>query len=240
MSYNKRKYYRVIQWALALSMVLLVGGCEVFTSLRAKLFKEDPYKQVEDSCRNEEAKRCVEQLVRYYDSIQLAEYHHLYDSCEMVLEAEWDSIMKAMADTVGMDHFVDALADSIIEYAMCFMHAPYVHGGNGPKVFDCSGFTKYVFKKFGYDLKRTVPGQLSDGWKVITNQNELRRGDLAFFGGRAVPTKMGHVALVVDNNPDEHYFTFIHATLNEGITISKSTEKYYRIRYMTACRILPD
>lgn len=240
MSSQKRKYYRVIQWTLALSILFLVGGCEVYSSLRAKLFKEDPYRAVEDSCRQAEARRCVDELAHYYDSLQMLEYHHLYDSCELVLQAEWDSIMMAMADTVGMDNFVTALADSVIDYARKFMHAPYVHGGNGPKVFDCSGFTKYVFKRFGYDLKRTVPGQLSDGWKIIDKQDELRRGDLAFFGGRAVPTKMGHVAIVVDNNPEEHRFTFIHATLNEGITISASTEKYYRIRYMTACRILPE
>lgn len=240
MSNKNPKYYHIIQWAVALSMLISIGGCEVYQTLRAKLFKTDAYSEVEDSCRNEEARLAVEKLARYYDSLQLLEYHRLYDSCEIVLQKEWDSIMQAMADTVGMNHFVDALADSIIDYAKKYMHAPYVHGGNGPHVFDCSGFTKFVFKKFGYELKRTVPGQLSDGWKVINKQEDLRRGDLAFFGGRAVPTRMGHVAIVVDNDPDEHRFTFIHATLNEGITISASTEKYYRIRYMTACRILPE
>ena len=107
-------------------------------------------------------------------------------------------------------------------------------------IFDCSGFTLFVFKHFGYSLKRTVLGQLQDGWKEIDNPDELRRGDLVFYGARRNPQKLGHVAIVVDSYPEEHYFTFIHATVKLGVTISNSTEKYYRIRYLTACRILPE
>ena len=135
---------------------------------------------------------------------------------------------------------MNLLADSIIDYAKKFTGVPYQSGGNGPKIFDCSGFTLFVFKHFGYSLKRTVVGQLHDGWKEIDNTSELRRGDLVFYGARRDPQRMGHVAIVVDNYPEEHYFTFIHATVKLGVTISKSDEKYYRIRYMTACRILPE
>lgn len=136
--------------------------------------------------------------------------------------------------------FVELLADSIIDYASTFMGVPYKHGGNGPKKFDCSGFTYYVFRHFGYSLKRSVEGQLNDGWKKIDHTDELRRGDLVFYGGRKNPKKLGHVAIVVDNYPDDGYFTFIHATVKRGVIISKSNEKYYRIRYMAACRILPE
>lgn len=241
MSNNKLKYYRAFKWTLVLSMLVFLWGCGFFNSFHSTRVRGDEYCEEEERKRmEEEERRYHAEMNRYFDSIKKIEYEHFYDSCELVLQAEWDSLMKSMMDTVGVNGFVQALADSIIDYAKQFMHVPYVHGGNGPTCFDCSGFTKYVFKKFGYQLKRTVPGQLSDGWKVITNRDELRRGDLAFFGGRAVPTRMGHVAIIVDNDTENHRFTFIHATLNEGITISASDEKYYKIRYMTACRILPD
>ena len=222
------KYRLSFRLALLVVPLLLLGGCRWFSYIMPK----------EEVC--EETEFETDNLECYYDSLQLVEYRRLYDSCEMVLQAEWDSIVKAMADSVGMAKLKDAFADSIIAYASEYMNVPYRHGGNGPKVFDCSGFTKFVFKRFGYDLKRSVVGQLNDGWKRIDDTSELRRGDLVFFGGRKNPKKMGHVAIVVDNDQVEHVFTFIHATLKKGVIISASDEKYYRIRYMTACRILPE
>ena len=222
-----RHFYRLILLALPL---FLLGSCKtMFSWLRPKAVPQ------EEVCW--EPWYESESANRYYDSLRVAESRRFHDSCEWVLQAEWDSVLRSLAPTVT---FTELLADSIIDYARTFMGVPYVHGGNGPKKFDCSGFTLYVFKHFGYKLRRTVPGQLEDGWKRIEHTNDLHRGDLVFFGGRKNPRKLGHVAIVVDNEPEEKYFTFIHATVKLGITVSRSDEKYYRIRYMGACRILPD
>lgn len=208
---------------------LLFGGCKLFSFLRPEV------EPLEEICEETEIDK--EALNHYYDSLRMLESHRFHDSCEWVLQAEWDSILKTLSPKMS---FAELLADSIIDYAMNFKGVPYKHGGNGPKKFDCSGFTLYVFKHFGYSLKRTCVGQLCDGWKEIDDTADLRRGDLVFFGGRKNPKKMGHVAIVVDNYPEEQYFTFIHATVKKGVMISRSNEKYYRIRYMTACRILPE
>lgn len=224
------KYRHAFRWMLLVVPLLLLGSCKTITSwLRPK---PEPKEEV---CW--EPWYDAESLNRYYDSLRVLESRRFHDSCEWVLQAEWDSVLRTLAPSVT---FSELLADSIVSYARTFMGVPYVHGGNGPKKFDCSGFTLYVFRHFGYSLRRTVPGQLENGWKRIDDVDELRRGDLVFFGGRKNPRKMGHVAIVVDNYPDEHYFTFIHATVKLGITVSRSTETYYKIRYMTACRILPD
>lgn len=222
------KYRHSFRWVLLVVPMMLLGGCRWFSYLTPE----------EEYCEETEIE--VDNPVHFFDSLRLAEYRRHYDSCEMVLQAEWDSIVKAMADTVGMANFVDAFSDSIIAYASEYMNVPYHYGGNGPKAFDCSGFTRFVFRRFGYELKRSVGGQLEDGWKRIDDTSELRRGDLVFFGGRKNPKRMGHVAIVVDNDLEEHVFTFIHATLKRGVIISASNEQYYRIRYMTACRILPE
>ena len=132
------------------------------------------------------------------------------------------------------------LADSIIEYGKKFLGVPYCHGHGGPDMFDCSGFTSFVFRPFGYELSRSSSGQLADGWKIIDNQNDLVAGDLVFFGGRKNYTSIGHVGIVVENFPEESYFTFIHATVSRGVIISKSNEKYYIIRYIKGCRVLPE
>lgn len=226
---EKHPKYRPSFSLLFLLFPLLFGGCRLIS-----YFMPDT-KPHEEICEDTEADR--EAANRYYDSLRMVESRRFHDSCEWVLQAEWDSVLRTLSPEVT---FSELLADSIIEYAKTFRGVPYKRGGNGPKKFDCSGFTLYVFRHFGYSLKRTVVGQLGDGWKEIDDTAELRRGDLAFFGGRKNTRTMGHVAIVVDNYPDQHYFTFIHATVKKGVMISRSDEKYYKIRYMTACRILPE
>ena len=215
--------------------LLLMGGCKILENCKWLPFFKPEVEPYEEICDETEVN--MEELNRYYDSLRMVESQRFHDSCEFVLQNEWDSVLRTLEPEVS---FIDLLADSIIDYAKQFRGVPYKSGGNGPKNFDCSGFTLFVFKHFGYSLKRTVIGQLHDGWKEIDDPAELRRGDLVFYGARRNPQKLGHVAIVVDSYPDEHYFTFIHATVKLGVTISNSTEKYYRIRYMTACRILPE
>lgn len=81
-------------------------------------------------------------------------------------------------------------SDAIIAYAASFLGTPYVWGGTSPKPgFDCSGFTQYVYKKFGVTLGRTTYDQIKDGTEV--SRNQLQPGDLVFFGTFENPHHMG-------------------------------------------------
>ena len=162
------------------------------------------------------------------------------DIFEQARKEQWDSIQITDFGQPFNYSYPSTLADSIIEYAKLFLGAPYVYAGKGPNKFDCSGFTAFVFRHFGYELRASAKGQLDDGWKVITRPDELRCGDLVFYGGRSKTREIGHVGIVVSNDPDLHRFTFIHASVRLGVTISGSTESYYYPRYITACRILPE
>ncbi len=42
--------------------------------------------------------------------------------------------------------------DNLLSFAKKFRGVPYRHGAMSPKGFDCSGFTSYVYKEFGYKL----------------------------------------------------------------------------------------
>ena len=218
MLYVNLKYRHFVRLAFLMAPFLLLVSCK---SYKPSFMKTKLEKKIE---------------VAYRDKMRLVKIQHVYDSCGLALHKEWDSLLKTMPSV----SFSELLADSIIEYAKEFMGVPYKPSGNGPNVFDCSGFTHFVFKHFGYRLKRTTEGQLLDGWSIITNPRELRRGDLVFFGGRKHPKNLGHVGIVVDNDPESNSFTFIHATVHLGVTISAVTEKYYQTRYLTACRILPE
>ncbi|MBR1512737.1 MAG: C40 family peptidase [Bacteroidales bacterium] len=162
------------------------------------------------------------------------------DIFEQARKEQWDSIKVADFGQPYVNSYPNTLADSIIEYAKLFLGTPYAAAGKGPNRFDCSGFTAFVFRHFGYELRATSKGQLDDGWKVVTRPDELRCGDLVFFGGRSKTREIGHVGIVVSNDPVRHSFTFIHASVRLGVTISGSTESYYYPRYITACRVLPE
>lgn len=40
--------------------------------------------------------------------------------------------------------------DEVVAYARTFLGTPYKLGATGPKRFDCSSYTRYVYKHFGY------------------------------------------------------------------------------------------
>lgn len=112
----------------------------------------------------------------------------------------------------------------------------YVHGTAGPNTFDCSGFTSYIFGKFGYNLSRSSQVQYTQGTPV--DRHSLRPGDLVFFKGRT-SSGVGHVGMVVNVDPGRNSFQFIHASSSRGIMITDfSTSAYYIRRYVGAKRVI--
>lgn len=124
------------------------------------------------------------------------------------------------------------LGNEVVEYAKQFLGKPYVVGGKTPETgFDCSGYTKYVYKKFGYTLASIAADQVSAGTEV--SRDELKPGDLVLFYNDA-KTKIGHTGVYVGNGE------FIHAANPErGVVYDNlNTVSYYNERYVTARRIV--
>ena len=126
--------------------------------------------------------------------------------------------------------------NSLLSFAHKFRGVPYRYGGTSPRGFDCSGFTSYVFRNFGYELARRGSHQFHNGDRV--DRSKLKPGDLVFFGGRANRPGIGHVGIVTAVDGNGRDFSFIHASCSCGITVSRSTESYYSARYRSACRII--
>ena len=124
-----------------------------------------------------------------------------------------------------------ALGAQIVAYAKQFLGRPYVWGGNGPNSFDCSGFTKYVYSHFGYNINRTASAQLKNG--VSVSRSELQAGDLVFFYNGKVSTPVSHVGIYIGNGD------FIHASSNSyTVEISSLYAKNYDAKYVYARRII--
>ena len=126
------------------------------------------------------------------------------------------------------------VADLVIEEAMKYIGIPYRWGGGTPKGFDCAGFTRFIYRKFGVELAPSAAPQYKLGKSLTTS--EIQKGDLVFYGGRHGSKSIGHVGIVTEI--DEKGFSFIHSATSTGITISHSTEPYYRSRYIGACRVV--
>ena len=134
------------------------------------------------------------------------------------------------------------LQDSIITEATRHIGKRYQYAGKGPNRFDCSGFTGYVFRQFGYELYASSASQYLQGEK--TKLENAQKGDLIFFKGSNARSKgVGHVGIICDVNRDGKNTTlqFIHASVNKGITIDDYPESdYYRIRFIGIRRIIGE
>ncbi len=134
----------------------------------------------------------------------------------------------------------EMLRDSIVEYAKKHLGKPYRGGGKGPKVFDCSGFTRFVYQQFGHALSASASGQHKEVKHLETEK--IKRGDLLFFKGRnAHEKRVGHVGLVCDIDKETGSIKFIHAAFNGGVRYDFYPEgRYYKERFVCAGRVLPS
>jgi len=149
-----------------------------------------------------------------------------------------DTVANYVLDVTFSTLFPD-INDSLIEEAHKHLGKPYRFGGKGPKVFDCAGFARYVYAKFGYSLPGGSIPQSRMG-RPVKDRRKLQRGDLVFFQGRPGHGGVGHTGIVTEVDTATGVFRFIHAATSTGVIYSYSTEEYYARRYLTARRLLPD
>ncbi len=134
------------------------------------------------------------------------------------------------------------LADRIVEYAETFLGTPYRYGANGPKRFDCTAYTRYVYRHFGYDeLSRSAREQAKDGRPVdFSDLGNLQKGDILIIGSRRNPSVVGHVGIFIELDSTGRDPKFIHASVHGVRYSTMLTESYYSNRILGARRILPD
>lgn len=127
------------------------------------------------------------------------------------------------------------LAAQIIDYAKNYLGRPYRSGAKGPRAFDCSGFTSFIFKNFDITLSPSSRTQYTQGEHITLS--EVRPGDLLFFGGRRGGSTVGHVAMAVEVN-ENGSIKFIHAA-QRGICYDTYPDGgYYSKRFIGARRVL--
>jgi len=122
------------------------------------------------------------------------------------------------------------------KYAKEKLGKQYVWGATGPNKFDCSGFTKEVFRcTAGINIPRVSRDQAKVG-KYI-KYKDLKRGDMVFFDTEKKFTKkVNHVGIYLSNN------NFIHASsAKKKVIITNFNKKpFYKKRFLWGRRVVKN
>jgi hypothetical protein len=132
----------------------------------------------------------------------------------------------------------DTRKGSLITLAKKFMGVKYEFGTGEYEetgTFDCSSFTKYVFKPYGVDLPR-IARQQAEGGTYVARDN-LQLGDLLFF---YVPHRfksneiVGHVGIYMGDG------NMIHSSPKpeNGVQVTPINKAYWKETFLYAKRYL--
>ena len=152
------------------------------------------------------------------------------------------SSKKTETEQINSSNTNNVTGSKIVSYAKKFLGVPYVYGGASPSGFDCSGFTMYVYDKYGVSMSHGAQAQSRLGKKVSANKssktsllNNLKAGDLVFFLDYETMDEIGHCGIYIGNG------NFIHASSGSGYCVkidSLLPGEYYNTRYCAARRVI--
>lgn len=130
------------------------------------------------------------------------------------------TITKPPADTTNMKE--GRFRQEVVRYALQWIGTSYKYAGTEPRTgFDCSGFTRYVFKQFNISVSPASSAQSKEGAPV--NLNAVQPGDILVFGKS--PGNIQHVALVVERTRSG--IVVVHSTTSRGVIRENVTESTY-------------
>jgi len=117
---------------------------------------------------------------------------------------------------------------ALVGTALSLRGTPYRNGGSDPSGFDCSGFTQWVFARYGIALPRDVRAQYRAGASIPPE--DLAPGDLVFF--TTTDPDVSHVAIAIGGDQ------FIHAPSSTGVVrVEHLSGRYWAERYVGARRV---
>ena len=128
-----------------------------------------------------------------------------------------------------------AIGEQVVALAMSYLGVPYAWGGASPSGFDCSGFTLYIYKQFGYSLPHSASSQWYNTGEYV-ERSDLQPGDIVLFAdpARTNGKACSHVGIYIGNGE------FIHASSSSSgkyVRISSLTSGYYNTYYKGAKRL---
>lgn len=117
---------------------------------------------------------------------------------------------------------------ALVGTALALRGIPYRNGGTDVNGFDCSGFTQFVFARYGIALPRDVRSQFGVGRPL--EPGDIAPGDLVFFS--TTSPDVSHVAIAIGGD------SFVHAPSTWGtVRVEHLSGTYWSRRYLGARRM---
>lgn len=140
-----------------------------------------------------------------------------------------DSLRSENDSLCWMENQIDQVSEKC-------MGVVYKWGGESMTGFDCSGFVRYVFKQVQIDLPHSSKAIAKMGKEV--KLSEAQKGDIIIFTGYKDRKNVGHVGIILHNEPDK--LIFIHsssAPKNKGVVKTNYHQSNYPNRFIKVIRI---
>lgn len=158
------------------------------------------------------------------------------DNFQLVIEQTKDSLVKVKLQAFqngGIERSVDTTnydVEKVIAYAKTFIGTPHVMGGSSKNGTDCSGLVMTVHQEYGVILPHSSHEQGRYG-TVVASVDSLKRGDLLFYYSSYNSSNfITHVGIYLGDG------TFIHASAKSGVIITKTSDTYWKSKYLFATR----
>jgi len=144
--------------------------------------------------------------------------------------AKSDSSVMAKESTQDIAQVVD----SAINYGKSFIGLAYKYGGTSTSGFDCSGFLKHIFNKYGLMLPHSSRDYANIGDTI--SLKEIKKGDILLFKGSNLKSKrIGHVSIVVEVTENE--ILMLHSC-RRGVLIENYLDSDFYLKRFVGVRRL--
>ncbi|WP_262510222.1 C40 family peptidase [Hymenobacter sediminis] len=121
---------------------------------------------------------------------------------------------------------------TVIETARSFQGTPYKFGGTTRMGMDCSGLLHEAFASINVAIPRSSNEQAL--WGEPIKPQDLRPGDLVFFGASPGSNTITHVGLITEASAES--IQFIHSSSSLGVVENPLEMDYYLSRFIKAVR----
>lgn len=158
------------------------------------------------------------------------------DNLQKIINQSTDTLVRAKLKAFqkgGVERSVDTTnynIENVISYAKTFIGTPHVMGGSSKKGTDCSGLVMAVHQEFGVSLPHSSHEQGRYG-TIVSPDDSLKRGDLLFYYSSYNSSNfITHAGIYLGDG------TFIHASAKSGVIITKTSDTYWKSKYLFATR----
>jgi len=121
---------------------------------------------------------------------------------------------------------------TVIETARSYEGTPYKFGGTSRLGMDCSGLLCAAFAAIDVQIPRSSNEQAE--WGESVKPQDLRVGDLVFFGASPGSSVITHVGLVTEATAED--VQFIHSSSSLGVVENTLETDYFLSRFIKAVR----